>query len=681
MARDPVCGMYVDESKATIKSVRYGRTYYFCSETCKEQFEKPEKEFKKLKISLIVSWALTIPTILITYFFNFKYFSYLLFLFGTIVQFYPGFRFYRGSFDAIKNRMGNMDLLIAVGTTTAWAYSVYIVFFPHPISFSQTYFDTSTVIISLVLTGNYLETLAKSRASKNVSKLLSIQPKKIIVIENGKVVEKNTEDLKIGDIILVKKGETIPTDSTIIEGTTEIDESMMTGEFMPVKKGAGDFVIGGTINIGENIIIRAKNVGEDTILSKIIDIVENASASKVPIQRLADKISSIFVPIVLLIAISAFIYWFLFANVGLTYSILIMVTVIIISCPCALGVATPAALVVAVSKAAEMGMIVKSGEAIETSSKVNAVLFDKTGTLTEGSLSVFKVLTFNNFDEKDLLYYASSAEITIDHPVARAIMKYVKEKGIIPEIPKNVKYFTGEGVVWQDEHLVLVGSRNFLIKNGISIKNDTSEFYEVYVAIDGKLAEVILLSDRIRDNAKVTIEKIKEMGIDVFMITGDNVKSAKKVADALGIQNFFAGLTPEGKLKKIEELKQHGLIIAMVGDGINDAPALIKSDVGIAMGSASDISKETGDVIIIKNDLKAVYSLLKLSRKTMKKIKQNLLWAFFYNSILIPVAAGALVPIFSITIYDFLPFIAAIAMSFSSTTVVTNSLTIKFFIP
>ncbi len=681
MARDPICGMYVDESKATIKSVKYGRTYYFCSETCKEQFEKPEREFRKLKISLFISWALTVPTIILTYFLKFTDSLYLIFLFGTVVQFYPGFRFYKGSLDAIKNRIGNMDLLIAIGTSTAWAYSVYILFFPHPISFNQTYFDTSTVIISLVLTGNYLENLAKSKASKNVSKILSIQPKTAHVIENGKIVEKSIDNIKVSDIIIVKKGETIPTDAVIIEGTTEIDESMMTGEFMPVKKSVGDFVIGGTINIGENITIKAKNVGEDTILSKIVEIVESASAAKVPIQRLADKISSIFVPVVLLIAISAFIYWFLFGNVGLTYAILIMITVIIISCPCALGVATPAALVVSVSKAAEMGMIVKSGEAIETASKVNAVLFDKTGTLTEGSLSVFKVQTFNNFSETDLLFYASTAEISTDHPVARAIINYSKEKGVIPDIPKNVKYFTGEGVLWEDKHSVLVGSRNFMVRNSIQITTGESDFYEIYIGIDGVLAGIILLSDRIRDNAPKTIEKIKEMGMDVFMITGDNQKSAKKVADILGIHNFFAGLSPEEKLKKIEDLKESGLIIAMVGDGINDAPALMKSDLGIAMGSASDISKETGDVILIKNDLVNIYSLFKLSRRTMNKIRQNLLWAFFYNSILIPVAAGVLVPVLSITIYNFLPFLAAIAMSFSSTTVVTNSLTLKFFRP
>lgn len=683
MAKDPVCGMYVEENENAIKSIRNGRLYYFCSESCKEQFEKPEKEFKKLKTLLVISWSLTIPVLILTYIPIYSLSKYIVFILATINQFYPGFRFYRGTRDAIKNRSGNMDTLIAIGTSVAWAYSTTVTFFPNFFNVKGIYFDTSSIIISLVLTGTFMESLMKERASDALQKLISLQPKMAHKIINGEIVDVDVEKIKVNDILLVKPGERFPTDSEIIEGITDVDESMITGESIPVTKKVGDIVIGGTLNTVGPVKIKAKRIGEDTTLSEIISIVEKASTERVPIQRLADKVSSYFVPVVISVGILSFIFWYFLGGIGITFSLLVLVSVLIIACPCALGIATPAALMVSAGKAASNGIISKNGESIEIASKVNTVVFDKTGTLTIGKPEVTDVYAFENLKDDEILKIAAIAEIQSEHPLGQAVVNKIRN-GKIP-IPNNFQYIPGMGVKAEyNKNEIIVGNLDLIKSKGINFsytdllgKLEKDGKTVLIVAFNKKITGMIGISDKIKDESKKAVEELNKMGIETWLITGDNENSARSISKQLCIKNFISNVKPKEKLEKIEELQKSGKIVAMVGDGINDAPALAKANLGIAIGTGSDIAKETGDIILMKGNIYDVVKILKLGRKTMNKIKQNLAWAFAYNTILIPIASGILIPFLGAGIYNTLPFFAAVAMAFSSTTVVSNSLLLK----
>jgi len=681
MAKDPICGMYVEEREDAIKSIRFGKTYYFCSESCKEQFEKPEKEFKTLKKKIIISWTLTIPVLFFTYFPIYLFTKYIVFILATVVQFYSGSRFYRGTLDAIKNKIGNMDTLISLGTTVAWLFSTIVTFFPNIFLTKSIYFDTSTVIITLVLTGTYMEHLMKRRARDAVEKLISIQPDVAHVIIENRIQDVPVEKVKEGDIILVKPGEKFPTDSIIIEGITEVDESMITGESRPVIKKVGDEVIGGTLNRTGSVKIKAIRVGEDTTLSKIINIVEMASTERVPIQRLADVISSIFVPIVIIAGLSSFIFWYFIGKIGLTFSLLVLVSILIIACPCAMGIATPAALIVSSGRAASNGIIFKNGESIEKASKIDTIILDKTGTLTKGEPELGEIFTFN-YDEQFILKLAAIAEIHSEHPFGKAILN--KFKGVI-EFPEKFEYFPGLGVkvIYRGKRII-VGNKELIKSEKIPFdKDDYIEKIEknggtaLLVAYDQDMVGIISIYDNIKEGAEEAIRDLKLMNMDIYMVTGDNELVARIVANKLNIEKFYSNVKPEEKLKIIEDLQKKNRKVAMVGDGINDSPALAKADLGIAMGGGTDIAKETGDVIIINNDPKNIAKVFKLAKKTMSKIKQNLAWAFLYNIILIPIAGGLLIPFYGPEIYNILPFLAAIAMAFSSTTVVSNSLLLK----
>jgi Cu+-exporting ATPase len=681
MAKDPICGMYVEEREDAIKSIRFGKTYYFCSESCKEQFEKPEKEFKTLKKKIIISWTLTIPVLFFTYFPIYLFTKYIVFILATVVQFYSGSRFYRGTLDAIKNKIGNMDTLISLGTTVAWLFSTIVTFFPNIFLTKSIYFDTSTVIITLVLTGTYMEHLMKRRARDAVEKLISIQPDVAHVIIENRIQDVPVEKVKEGDIILVKPGEKFPTDSIIIEGITEVDESMITGESRPVIKKVGNEVIGGTLNRTGSVKIKAIRVGEDTTLSKIINIVEMASTERVPIQRLADVISSIFVPIVIIAGLSSFIFWYFIGKIGLTFSLLVLVSILIIACPCAMGIATPAALIVSSGRAASNGIIFKNGESIEKASKIDTIILDKTGTLTKGEPELGEIFTFN-YDEQFILKLAAIAEIHSEHPFGKAILN--KFKGVI-EFPEKFEYFPGLGVkvIYRGKRII-VGNKELIKSEKIPFdKDDYIEKIEknggtaLLVAYDQDIVGIISIYDNIKEGAEEAIRDLKLMNMDIYMVTGDNELVARIVANKLNIEKFYSNVKPEEKLKIIEDLQKKNRKVAMVGDGINDSPALAKADLGIAMGGGTDIAKETGDVIIINNDPKNIAKVFKLAKKTMSKIKQNLAWAFLYNIILIPIAGGLLIPFYGPEIYNILPFLAAIAMAFSSTTVVSNSLLLK----
>lgn len=689
MARDPVCGMYVDETTATIKSFKYGKNYYFCSESCKDQFEQPEKELKKLKRLLTLSWILTIPVILFTYIAHFKEWPYVTLILASVVQFYPGLRFYKGTIDAFKNRAGNMDSLIAIGTSAAWAYSAGVVLFPTLFPSTGIYFDTSTAIVSLILTGTLMEHLTKTRASEALSKLVALLPKTAHLVKNGDIVEVRAEDVKINDVLLVKPGEGIPTDSKIVEGFTSIDESMITGESLPVDKNIGDRVIGGTLNQSGAIRIVAEKVGEDTALSEIVETVRNANSAKVPIQRLADRVSSYFVPAVVSVGILSFLYWYYLGNIGLTFSLLVFVSVLIIACPCALGIATPAALMVASGKAAENGILVKGGEYLEVASKIDTVAFDKTGTITKGQLEVTDIIELTAVSKKEILKYAAAAEANSEHPVGKAVIKRAKEDHIEVQFPKEFNYIPGKGISSKLDKGILVGNRDLLSDNGIatadfedSIKNMEADGKTVLIlSLDSKVVGVIALADTVKEDSIKAIQALDKIHIETWMISGDNETTARAIGRKVGITNIVANVKPGQKLEKIEELQKIGKKVAMVGDGINDAPSLAKADLGIAIGSGTDIAKETGGMVLMKNKLYDVYVGLKIGKMTIRKIKQNLMWAFLYNIVLIPIAAGALIPLLGAEIYNTLPFLAAFAMAFSSTTVLLNSLLLKRFRP
>ncbi|MGD0689828.1 MAG: heavy metal translocating P-type ATPase [Candidatus Bathyarchaeia archaeon] len=692
MAKDPICGMFVDEKTATITRTIRGTKWYFCSETCAKTFEKPEAEIRRLKLLVIIGIALTVPTGLFTYVMllpsNVN--NYLLFILETPIQFIVGWRFYRGAYDALRNRMGNMDLLIAIGTTAAWAYSTVVTFLPSVIPASGAYFDTAAVIITLVLLGNLLEHISKGRASEAVRKLLDLQPRMAHVVRNGAEEEVPVESVKVGDVLVIRPGERIPVDGVVTEGNSAVDQSAITGESIPVEKTAGDEVIGATINTSGLLRVRASKVGADTVLSKIVQLVEEAQMAHAPIQRLADQVSAYFVPAVILIATGAALGWYFFGGLALNFALLAFVSVIVIACPCALGIATPAAILVGTAKGAQNGILIKGGEYLETAHKLQTIVFDKTGTLTKGKPSVTDVIVSGTHTEQEVLQLAASAEKGSEHPLGRAVIEAVEKKGISIPDATSFKAVPGAGVVAEHNgRTILLGNRKLMAKfdmNLAPVEADLSALEQegktVMVLSDGKeLLGVIGLADTLKDDSLDTVRELQRMKIEVVMLTGDNVRTAKAVADKLGIDRVVADVLPEQKEKIIRDLQKEGKIVGMVGDGINDAPALAAANIGIAIGSGTDVAVETGGIVLIRNSLRDVVTAIKLSKATVRKIKQNLFWAFCYNVALIPIAAGALVPFLGPGVYNFLPFLAAGAMASSSVTVVSNALLLNRFKP
>ena len=687
MATDPICGMYVDERTSTLTGDRQGRKYYFCSTSCQLQFEKPERELKHLRLALIVSWPLTAVVAILTYVFSIVYGNYMMFFLASIVQFYAGQRFYAGTLDAIKNRSSNMDTLIAIGTTAAWAYSTVVTFFPSVFPATGVYFDTSTIIISLILTGTYMQRLAETRASTAVSALISLQPKIAHVVKGKDIVDVPIEKIKVGDIMLVKPGEKIPTDSIVLSGDSSVDESMITGESIPAMKKTGDRVIGGTVNATGSLRIKAMKVGEDTVLSQIIRIVEDAASSKVPIQKLADKISSYFVPMVVLIGIISSLAWYIFGGVGPTVAVLIFVSVLIIACPCALGIATPAALLVASGRAAKNGILVKSGESLQMASRVNAVVLDKTGTLTKGRPEVTDIVPAEGYDEKEVLGLAATAEINSEHVLGRAVVEMAKRRRIAVAFPKRFTYKQGSGIiaVGKNGKRISVGNKDLFAAGAFALLGKRMEKLEgdgkttLIVGVNGKPIGLIALADVLKEDSKRAVDAFRRTNTEIWLITGDNQRVAAAISEKLGISNVIAEAKPRDKMRKIASLQREGKTVAMIGDGVNDAPALTKADLGIAIGAGTEVAIQAGGIVLIKNNVFDAFVAIELGKRTMSKIRQNLFWAFGYNTILIPIAAGALIPFYTVGVYGFLPLLAAFAMAFSSVTVVSNSLLLNRF--
>lgn len=692
MAKDPICGMLVEEKKSSIVYDAEDRKYYFCSLNCFKQFTQPKKELERMKKLLLIGILLTAPIIVLTYVpvLPDQLSHYILFALATPVQFWIGLRFYKGAVDAFRQKTTNMDVLIAMGTTAAWTYSTIVTFLPGFFPFHDVYFETSAVIILLILTGNLLERRASTKAQSAVRKLLNLQPQTASIIRDGKEMKIPIEQVKLNDLAIVRPGEKIPTDGLVEEGHSMVDQSAITGESIPVSKEVGDEVVGATINKNGLLKIKATKVGQDTVLSQIIHLVEEAKSSKVPIQKLVDKVSSYFVPIILTIAIVSGLAWFFIGGIGHAYSVLAFVSVIIIACPCALGIATPAAIMIGTSKASENGILIKGGEYVEIARKVKTIIFDKTGTLTKGEMSVTDVLPLGELSEDEVLRLAAIAEKGSEHPLGEAIVKSAKDRQLVIAEPDSFEAVAGHGIkIRYSNHLMLLGNRMLMRDNDIQVEEVDKKMIKLeeqgktvtLLAVDNKLCGIIAMSDTIKDDAKETIDSLKKSGIEIIMLTGDNQKTANAISQKLGISKVFAEVLPHQKEQILSKIKQEGKLVAMVGDGINDAPALATADIGIAIGSGTDVAKETGGVVLIGGDLRHVVTLIDLAQKTTSKIKQNLVWAFGYNTALVPIAAGALVPIFGPEMYSFLPFLAAGAMAFSDATVIGNSLLLNRFKP
>jgi Cu+-exporting ATPase len=677
--------MSVAEGPEALQATVNGTTFYFCSDSCRLEYTMPVKELAKLKLLVAIGAVLTASILALTYLpvLPSAAGGYALLALALPVQFYVGSRFYRGALHALRAKASNMDVLVAVGTTTAFAYSAADVVFPSALGSHGVYFDAAAVIITLILAGRLLEHVTKERASSSVRELLQLRPAFAHVIRDGGVVDVPLEELVPGDRVEVRPGERVPADGVVEDGSSEVDESLLTGESAPVGKERGSKVIGGSINSNGSLVVTCTAVGGDTVLGQITRLVEEARAGRAPVQRLADRVSEYFVPLILVVAVGASAGWIL-AGVPVATGVLVFVSVVIIACPCALGIATPAALLVGTGTAAKRGILVKGGDAVESASHVDTVLLDKTGTITEGKQSVTAVLG----DGADwILGGAAAVEGASEHSVGRAIVKEARSRGVEIGEVRGFVSTPGQGVAGVvDGRVVKVGKREFAgvprdwKGEGEAERRRAEGETVVYVSNGGEYG-AIAVGDVVKADAAHAVQGLAGLGLEVMMVTGDDEATAASVAKAVGIKDYMAGLLPADKARVVEELHGKGRVVAMVGDGVNDAPALAKADLGVAIGSGTDVAKETGGIVLIRDRLTDVVDALKIGRATMRKIRENLVWAFGYNLVLVPVAAGVLVPFYGIGIYSFLPFLSGAAMAMSSASVVGNSLLLLRYRP
>lgn len=656
-----------------------------------EKVDHREAEIKQQTTKFIFSVILTLPLLwTMVAHFNFLSFIYLpeilmnpwvQLILATPVQFIVGAQFYKGAYMSLKNKSANMDVLVALGTSAAYFYSVYLAIewqTAGAIGEADLYFEASAMIITLILLGKLFEVRAKGKTSQAIQKLMGLQAKTALVLRNGQEQEITIEEVIEGDTIIVKPGEKIPVDGEIIEGSSAVDESMLTGESLPIDKTVGDAVIGATINRNGSLQFKATKVGKDTALAQIVKVVEDAQGSKASIQRLADKISGVFVPIVVGVAVVTFAVWYLLVTPGdFRASIIPTISILVIACPCALGLATPTSIMAGSGRAAEMGLLFKGGEYLETTQTVDTIVLDKTGTVTKGEPTLTDIQVTVGFDEEDVLRFVASAENQSEHPLAQAIVQGAKDRSLSIEEAVDFQAVPGYGIqaVIQDK-AIYVGTRNLMAQQGLDISTDLEETMEalewdgktaMLIGIDQQVAGVVAVADTVKETSQEAIDRMRNHGLDVILLTGDNERTAKAIGKEVHIDHVIAEVLPDQKSEQIEKLQAEGKIVAMVGDGINDAPALATADIGMAVGTGTDIAIEAADITLMRGDLNSVADAVMMSKKTMKNIKENLFFAFIYNTIGIPIAAIGLLA----------PWVAGAAMAFSSVSVVTNALRLQ----
>jgi len=688
LPRDPVCGMVVDADKA-IKRKIGDRTYYFCSESCARTYEQPEQELKAMKrrVALALAGVVTVAALRVVAMLGLAVaimafrivgisaWDLAFFILSTPIVWIAGWGIHYGAYKALKNRSINMDVLITTGVLAGWGYGAVSTFFPWLGSEGYGYMEIAIAILAFVLLGKFIEETIRRKSAAAIRKLLELQPTIARVLKDGQEVEVPIDDVQVGDVFVVRPGEKIPTDGVVVAGYSSVDEKIITGESIPVEKNLNSEVIGATINKTGLLKVKATKVGEDTALMQIVHLVEEAQSASAPVQKLADRVVGYFVPAVFTVAAIAFSYWFVIA--GFSSAFLVLLAILLIACPCALGIATPTAILAGVGKGAEYGVLLRGGEYVENVRKLNAIVLDKTGTLTKGEPSVTDILTFDRYKENEVLEFAAVAEKGSEHPLAEAVLAAANKAGLNIPDAENFEAIPGHGVKASlRDHAILFGNRRLMEDNKISIEESTEAHLTkleeqgktaMLLAVNGEIVGIVAAMDTPKDNAAEAIRQLKSMGLEVAMLTGDNERTAKAIANQLGIDTIIANVLPWEKVNVIKKLQNEGKVVAMVGDGVNDAPALAQAHVGIAIGSGTDIAKETGGIVLIKDDLRDVARGIMLSKATMRKIKQNLFWAFIYNTVSIPVAAAGLLT----------PIIAAGAMAFSSLFVVSNSATLK----
>jgi len=665
----------IEKIKAVIK-----RSGYEAVEQVEDIAKKRKKELRRQMLLVFVGLIFTIPIVFITYFSNFPERNFLLLALATPVQFIVGWHFYEGAYNSLKSRFADMNVLVALSASAAYFYSLYSTFF---LVNSMVFYEASAVVITTITLGMLLEAMAVEKTGDTIKKLMALQPKTAIVERGGEEREILTEEVEVGDVFIVRPGNRIPVDGIVVDGHSFIDESMITGESVPVEKTVGNTVLTGTINRTGTLKFRAEKIGKETMLAQIVRLAREVQASKAPIQRIADRVVNFFVPMVVAIAIIALVTWHLVFKDEML-AVTTLVSVLAIACPCALGIATPAAIMLGVGKGAENGILIKNSAVLEVVKNIDTVVFDKTGTLTKGNLEVTDIVAK---DRNYVLEVAAIAEKRSEHPIGEAIVKKAESEGIAVSEPISFEALPGLGVVTKFRRKkVLLGNRALMADNKVSIKQFEGDIERLEregktvltVAVGGKAAGLLAVSDTLKEHSKDAVEKLKRAGLKIVMLTGDTRRTAEAIAKQLGINEVLAEVLPAGKVEEIKKLQSQGRFVAMIGDGINDAPAITQANVGIAIGSGTDIAIEAGDIVLIKDDPRDVGVSINLSNKTFQKIKQNLFWAFFYNLLMIPLAAGVLYPSLGILV---IPEFAAASMILSDITVVGNSMLLKRWKP
>jgi P-type Cu+ transporter len=686
MATDPVCGMFVDASTASLRLTRDNRTYYFCSAGCLRTFAEPERERNRLVRRLLIAWPLSVVIVVLTYAVGGTAAAYLAAALAAVVQFYSGGPFYLGARDAFRNRSANMDVLIAVGTSAAFLYSVAVLALPGRLP-SAYYFDASALIVTLILTGNYLEHLTRARAGSALRRLDELLPPTASVLRNGVEVAVPVAEVKVGDSVRVRPGGRFPTDGVVRRGRTSVDESLLTGEAVPVPKAPGDRVLAGAINAEGLVEVEASNVGADTFLAQVGRLLTDAEMSRVPLQATADRIASVFVPFVLAIAMGSALFWYFVGGASFTVGLLVFVTVAITACPCAFGIATPAAIVVGTGRAAEQGILFRGADALERAARADVVLTDKTGTLTSPTPVLADATPSPGRTVEELLSLAAGVESGSEHALARAVTDAAKQRNLAPRAVTGIRADPGRGARG------LVDGRPVAILRGDAARAEGADLAPVgpaiaraetqgdswsVVTLDGRTIGLLAFHAEVVPGARAGVEALHALGIETVMVTGDLSRAAQRVGAELGIREVFAGVDPAAKVERVADYRRRGRHVAFVGDGINDAPALAAADVGLAIGTGADVAREAGQVLLFRSDFSGVPLALQLARRTVERVRRNLEWAIGYNVVLLPIAAGLLVPLWGFGIYAVLPILGAAAMGLSSTTVVVNSLSLRW---